>query len=463
MSDEGSRPRILVVDDSRYYRELARDVLSARARVECCVDGPSALEALAGEPADLVLSDLSMPGLSGLELLSRVQREHPGTDFVLMTANASVDSAVEALRMGAIDYLQKPVRASDLILIAERTAARRGLLAENQRLRDEVLIFESCKSLRSCLEPEDVFAVGLDLVVQAARGTSGFCTYSRSTMPGSDGFHARGLEEHLEDGLRHRFTRGKSMRPGELDAPTRQSDGPLIEAVREAGCPVEEGLIVPVQGIEREEGFFCVLSPEGRFDDGAIERASIVASHASVALQNAERYHRARESAFVDDVTELYNARYLLEAIERELRRAERYGSCLSLLFLDLDRFKLVNDHHGHLVGSNALRQLAKVLLQCVRTVDTVARYGGDEFTVALVDTDENVARTIAERIRETVESTPFEGAGGEPLRVTCSLGLATYPAHGETREALLDAADKAMYRAKSNGRNRVCSASELD
>jgi diguanylate cyclase (GGDEF)-like protein len=108
------------------------------------------------------------------------------------------------------------------------------------------------------------------------------------------------------------------------------------------------------------------------------------------------------------------------------------------------------------------LRQLSRLLTQSVRQVDTVARYGGDEFTILLSDTGERGARVIAERIRKWVADTPFEAEGGRTLRLTCSLGLSTYPAHGRTREALLDAADKAMYRAKSQGRNRVCSASEL-
>ncbi len=463
MVEARPRPRVVVVDDSRYQRELARDVLAERAAVETCADAEEALAALARDPADLVVSDLAMPGLSGLELLARVRREHPGTDFVLVTAHASVESAVEALRMGAVDYLQKPVRASDLILLTERALARREILAENRRLRDEVVVFETCKALTACLEPEDVFAVGLDLVVQAASGGAGFCSYARSTMPGAQGFHARGLGEAAEDRLRLRVTRGKALVLDDPEEPRIQAEGPLLEAVGEAGVAAEELLVLPVRGEEEEGGFFAVVPAAGRrFDEGVVGRARIVAGYAAVALQNAERYHRARERAFVDDVTELYNARYLLEAIEREVRRAERYGNPLSIVFLDMDRFKLVNDRHGHLVGSGALRQLSRVLLQCVRTVDTVARYGGDEFTMVLVDTDEKTAMTIAERIRRTVEETAFEATGAEHLHVTCSLGIATYPVHGTTREELLDAADKAMYRAKSLGRNRVCSASDL-
>jgi diguanylate cyclase (GGDEF)-like protein len=145
------------------------------------------------------------------------------------------------------------------------------------------------------------------------------------------------------------------------------------------------------------------------------------------------------------------------------LQRAERYGKPLCVLFLDLDRFKNVNDRHGHLVGSQVLRRLSQVLRECIRQIDTLARYGGDEFTILLADTGPEAGCAIAERIRRTVADTIFEsGTGGEPIRLTISIGVAGHPEHGRDRTALLDAADKAMYRAKSLGRNRVCSASEL-
>lgn len=455
------RARVLVVDDSRYYRELARSVLAEVAAVECCGGGQEALAALERAPADLVLSDLTMPGMSGLDLLERVQREHPGTDFVLLTADASVDSAVQALRQGATDYLQKPVRAEDLILVIERTIGRRKLLEENRRLRDERAILEACKALSSCLEPEQVYATGLDLVLRATRRQLGVAVYHRASLPRSDGLQFRGLTEASEAALRHALARGKSLestagRGGRVDR------GPLHTALAEAGIEAGEVLALPVHGEETERGVFYVLGDGRPFEGGDTVRAGIVTGHAEIALRNAERYHRAHERAFRDDVTDLYNARYLQEAMEREIGRTERYGGELSVLFLDLDRFKLVNDRHGHLIGSDTLRQLARLLVECVRSVDTLARYGGDEFTVVLVDTGEETALQVAERIRRRVEDHPFESECGEPLRITCSIGVATWPRHGDARESVLDAADKAMYRAKSNGRNRVCSATEL-
>jgi diguanylate cyclase (GGDEF)-like protein len=132
------------------------------------------------------------------------------------------------------------------------------------------------------------------------------------------------------------------------------------------------------------------------------------------------------------------------------------------VLFLDLDRFKLVNDRYGHLVGSRVLRRLSEVLQECIRQVDTLARYGGDEFTILLEDTGIEGGRAVAERIRRTVAETIFEGGRSAPVRLTISIGVATYPQHSQDRDGLLDLSDKAMYLAKSRGRNQVCAATEL-
>jgi len=462
MSEAAGRARVLVVDDDRFHRERTREVLADRADVATCGDASEALASLRSASADLILLDLAMPGVSGLELLQQVLREHPGTDFVIVTARATVPSAVEALRMGAADYLEKPVTPEDLIRVLERTLGRRRLLTENRRLRDELALYQSCRLLSSCLEPEDVFAMGLELTLRGVGLGRGFALYRRTALPGSEGFHGRGFQESEEQALREAFSAKPLLldRSGELQ---RQSRGEFHQVLARLGIAAGELLVIPIAGEEEECGVLCVLSDRAPFGAEEVARAQVVAEHAELALRNAERYRAARDRAFIDDVTEVYNARYLLEALDREIRRAERYGTELSILFLDLDRFKLVNDTHGHLVGSNTLRQLSRLLETCVRQVDTVARYGGDEFTILLVDTGERVGRTIAERIRQSVERHAFEAGPGRTLRLSCSLGVSTYPAHGRTREALLDAADKAMYRAKSQGRNRVASATELD
>ena len=233
------------------------------------------------------------------------------------------------------------------------------------------------------------------------------------------------------------------------------------------GCPYITAGDLQSAGPTTRYGRFIYQIPV-EYDDGQpfsqqeVDRTGIVSDYARAALHNVERYRNAKERAFIDDVTEIYNVRYLLSTTENEIQRADRYKNPLSVLFLDLDRFKLVNDRYGHLIGSQTLRSLSQLFLQCVRQVDTLARYGGDEFTILLVDTGHDAAMTIAQRIRRTVEANVFEAGAEAKLRLTISIGVATFPEHGRERDALLDAADKAMYRAKSLGRNRACSASDL-
>src|SRR5262245_2262897 len=455
-------PRVLVVDDDRLNREIARDALGGSAEIVSCASGEAALEQLRRQPADLVLSDLTMPGISGTDLLERLRREHPGTDFVLLTANASVESAVAALRMGAADYLVKPVQPEELALVVERILARRRLLAENVRLREALRVAEACRTLLRCLDPGEVYAVALDLLLHAVGRERGLALFRRTSVPSADGVAFRGFDEGEARDLRRLLVVEKPVDFEALGPGRVAAEGPVHDALRALGIGAGPALVVPLRGREAEAGAIWLFEGERALDDADRERAELVTAHAEVALRHAARYHRAKERAFIDDVTEVYNARFLLQQTDREVQRAERYGKQLCVVFLDLDRFKGVNDQHGHLVGSQELRRLSQVLRDCIRQVDTLARYGGDEFTILLADTALEDGLRISERIRKTVAETPFESGGGPPIRLTISIGVAAYPLHGRDRTALLDAADKAMYLAKSRGRDCLCSASEL-
>jgi len=463
MRDHASQPRVLIVDDTRFDREIARDAIEALASIEAATSGEEALERLRGDRFDLVLSDLHLEDITGIELLGRIRAEHPAIDVILITAHASVDSAVQALRMGAADYLHKPVRADELALVVRRTLERRRLQQENLRLRDLLATVEDCRTLAASLEPAEIHTLALDVLLSRMSRPRGFAVFHRAANLGSDDVVARGFSEREHQRLRAAFGADKSLDVEALGRVEVASSGPLHAALEAAGLPLGRMLVVPLHGRSSEGGVVLVPEGDAPFHEIDGEVARLVAAQAQAALQNAERYHQAKERAFVDDVTGVYNARYLFTALDHEIRRAERYGSQLALLFLDIDRFKLVNDSHGHLVGSRTLRRLSEVLAGCIRQVDTLARYGGDEFTVLLVDTSLEAGLVIGERIRAAVANALFETrAGSPPLQVTVSVGVAAFPTHGATPEDLIETADKAMYRAKSLGRDRVCSAADL-
>jgi diguanylate cyclase (GGDEF)-like protein len=177
---------------------------------------------------------------------------------------------------------------------------------------------------------------------------------------------------------------------------------------------------------------------------------------AAVALDNALRIARAEALSVTDDLTSLYNSRYLSQVLRRETKRATRNGRPVSLLFIDLDGFKNINDQHGHLCGSRALVEAARVIRSSARETDMIARYGGDEFALLLPDTGSDGAVMVAERIRERIAGHQFLESEGLAVRLTASVGIATLPDVATSVEALVRAADMAMYRVKAAGKNGI-------
>jgi diguanylate cyclase (GGDEF)-like protein len=190
------------------------------------------------------------------------------------------------------------------------------------------------------------------------------------------------------------------------------------------------------------------------FDDADLETIQSFAGQAAVAIDNVLLHQEAQRLSVTDALTGLGNYRFFQQNLAREVDRAARFGRPLSLLMLDLDRFKQVNDAHGHQVGDAVLMQVADRIREEVREVDVVARYGGEEFVVVLPETGEEGAQQLAGRVCERIRGVPLHTAAGD-LEVTVSIGVAVYPEHGDSPSSLVRAADQALYVAKREGRDR--------
>jgi diguanylate cyclase (GGDEF)-like protein len=198
---------------------------------------------------------------------------------------------------------------------------------------------------------------------------------------------------------------------------------------------------------------------EPRLSAPMLRAVRVLLEPAAVALDNALLLKRVEALSVTDDLTHLYNSRYLNQVLRRETKRASRSGRPLSLLFIDLDGFKSINDTHGHLFGSRALVEAAAVIRRSARETDVVSRFGGDEFALVLPDTGGEGAFAVGERIRDRLAEHKFLAVDGLDIHLTASVGVATLPDVAASAEELVQAADKAMYQVKDSGKNGIFAA----
>lgn len=215
---------------------------------------------------------------------------------------------------------------------------------------------------------------------------------------------------------------------------------------------------VPLKCKGKILGVIELVNKVGRskFSEEDLFILTTLADYAAIALENAQYFHKVKELTITDDVTRLYNSRYMYDYLDQEMRRSQRYEMELSIIFLDLDYFKNVNDTYGHLVGSRLLREIAKVIITCLRDVDIAVRYGGDEFVVILPSTPKKKAVLVAERIRDSMKNTVFLQSQGLKIKQTASFGVASFPKDANNKLDLIRQADKAMYQIKNSSRDGI-------
>ncbi len=228
----------------------------------------------------------------------------------------------------------------------------------------------------------------------------------------------------------------------------REAEGELPSLRSMIGAPLFQGTSVI--------GVLQVASAQpDAFNPEDLRLLSLLGDLTSVAVQNAELYARTQEEAITDGLTGVFVHRYFQERLVEEMKRARAQGASLTLIMVDIDNFKRVNDEYGHLTGDGVLKRISQVMKDGVRGTDLVARYGGEEFAVLLVETELEPAHQVAERLRAGVEAlVPGELKIHQP--VTVSMGLASFPGHAADERALIERADECLYSAKRGGKNRV-------
>lgn len=276
---------------------------------------------------------------------------------------------------------------------------------------------------------------------------------------GEDASAARGLRCHVGEGISgEAVARGETLYVRDLLGDPRHPTA--------AGRRGSTGsfLAVPLRAKGRIIGVLNLRRPAlDAFTPQEIRLVEAVAAQAALAIANARLYAQTLEMSYTDPLTGVPNRRQLFARLEQEWTRSLRFGDELSVLMIDLDLFKAVNDAFGHQVGDSVLRGVAMVLRRNVRKVDTVARYGGEEFCVVLPRVAKAEAVEVAEKLRRAVAAAPLPGSPGQPpLRITISVGVSSYGTDASEVAGLIDKADQALYAAKRGGRNAVQAAAPL-
>jgi diguanylate cyclase (GGDEF)-like protein len=237
------------------------------------------------------------------------------------------------------------------------------------------------------------------------------------------------------------------------------SDGGPRAALSERACPVT--IATPVFNGNRIIGVLALHRPDENmpFTREDVETAVFLAEQGGVAIENVLLHQEAQKLSLTDGLTTIWNRRYLQMQFRQVLATSSRFRRPFCLLMLDLDDFKEINDRYGHQRGDAVLVEFTRRVSTILREVDTFARYGGEEFVCLLPETDVKGALTTAEKIREAIRAQPFFALGDEAVPMTVSIGIATYPEHGNLYTRLIEAADQALYRAKDEGKDRTRTA----
>jgi len=245
-----------------------------------------------------------------------------------------------------------------------------------------------------------------------------------------------------------------------LIVPDVAKDARYASFLRDNPGTLQSIACLPVRSGEKILGVIQLLNyKQDLYEENAISFLYVLCDFAAIAIQNANSVAKIHELSITDDCTGLFNARHLYRMLEDEIRSAGAAQESFSLLFMDLDRFKQVNDTHGHLVGSRLLAEVGAVLRSCLQPRDAAFRYGGDEFVVLMPQTDKNTAIQITEKMYRTLNKSRFIQDEGLNLQLNASFGLATFPEDGDSMHGIIRSADNMMYEVKNTTRNNIAVA----
>jgi diguanylate cyclase (GGDEF)-like protein len=435
--------RILVVDDEEKFCELMCSALKPRYTVTGCLSGKEACSLIGKNTFDVVVTDLRLADGSGIDVLRSAKKKDPYTEVLLITGYASFESASLALELGAISYIEKPVKLDDFLARVEKAVASRifhckslvlmqktdAMSAEfKDHLSDITALYYFTRKVTVSLEVAEIVRITLEEI--SRKSVAPLCAIGLSAM-GFREIYAMSRQGELDPArakalfLRHheaafpffekKHLEGKAMTT--VFYKGAHGAAPSLEETRPTAIP----LMVTGTSMGAIVLFHDKKEP---VVNGDLHFYNVVSSIVAPLIEHGYSVRQVRQLARTDALTGIANHRSFHEALDQEIARASRKGGVFSLIFMDIDDFKRVNDTYGHLVGDAVLRDLVKRVSGSIRVVDEFSRYGGEEFAIVLPETAARGAEIVARRIKTAITAKPFVDGPNE-ITYTVSMGIA--------------------------------------
>jgi len=454
--------RVLVADDEESLRGIIKEVLTDGGyEVECATNGKEALEMVKTKSFQVVISDIRMPELNGIELLEKIKAYNSEIQVVIMTSHGSLDTAIKAIRLGAYDYLTKPFEDLDVITtVINRTVEKLRLEMEVKRLVDELkhrneeveALYDCTSQLTTTLDIDEILSKATTHLARLSPNSQVIYFTNDVEKFVLTGKKSEGWKEGKIEDLRFELKGAKSVANyfKLIDSDTE------LKKRMGLSSGSQQSLLVPLTTGENTPGVFAIIKEgEWSLQDRALVTQYI--GNLITQYEKAELHEQVTALAIRDGLTGLFNHRYFQNTLQTELERSKRFKNKLSLILFDIDHFKKYNDANGHPMGDYLLKEVGEIISSMLRKIDVAARYGGEEFVIIAMETERQGAKILADRIREKIASYPFQKRESQPDKiVSISVGVAEFPTDGDTKAKLIEAADKVLYKAKKGGRNRV-------
>lgn len=471
---------VYIVDDEASIRSILTEALgTAGYQTRDFPSADDAIKVIEEEPPHVILSDIRMPGMSGMDLLEAVRKLSEDIQFIIMTSHASLDTALQAIKLGAYDYLHKPFEdLGDVLVTVDRAIQVLYLEFENEQLLDELENKnKALTSLNSRIAKEKEEVVKINALMAELSKTSEvsqvvdiFLKHSSEVLEEEKILFLKHLPAYRSLVVSQAINvdaqkiRGAGISFKDLsqeDYLSRISDiynAPELAEMLAQVFQNSEYLVYTITIENQLAGVFVVLNEIHDMQQRRLMDSFIQVVQAF--YHNAVMQRRIHDMAIKDPLTTLFNRRFFNQRLEEEIVRARRTRYPLSCIYLDIDHFKKYNDNNGHQNGDVLLKQISALMKKSSRKSDIVARLGGEEFCILLPHTDKDGAAIKAEKLRRIVEGTKFAYGEKQPMGfISISLGVSEYPSTCSDAEGLIKVADDALYHVKETSRNKVALA----